>query len=130
MKFIDDFFKRFAAEITHFKHIFFGFFGQILDGVNTCAFQAVVRTNAEVKVLDGHFKHFLLFVVVLRNENIVARHIVDKVDEKLNVVVHDFCRKADDFLCGNGAVCKDFDRQFVKVDALLDTGALDSVVCF
>ena len=123
-----DLFEGFSAEVPDFEHVVLGASGEIGDGVDVGALQAVVGTDGEIEILHGHFHDLLRFVVVLGHQNVLLAHVVDELDEKFHMIVDDLRGEGDDLLCGNGAVGGDFDGELVEVDALLDSRALHRVV--
>ena len=80
------------------------FLVKIFDRVNVRTLEAIVRTHGKIHVLDRHGKDLLLFVVFVFHEDIHPLDEIGKIYEQADVILHDFGRQRDDFLCGKGAV--------------------------
>ncbi len=70
----------------------------------------------------------MLFLVVLTDKDLSALHIVNKIDEQIDMFFHYLSGKTDNVSRIGSTVCSYVDSQLLIVDTLTDSGALYLVI--
>ena len=127
---MDNFFKRFFAEVSDLDHIFLGSVGKIFYGIDSRSLQAVEASYGHIEFFDSHFEYLFLDLLFALYHDFGIHSLVRELDEEVEVLVKNLCCERYSFLSIDGTVGGNVELELVIVGDVADTGVRNSEISF